>query len=193
MYTCNSKNGDTLNFTLNVNQPTANAIRRFIISSVKTYAIDIVEISMNTTCLTDEFIAHRLGLIPLIADGIIEDCEFTLNVPCIEGPLGPKSTRVIYSKDLISNNDKIKPISDNFPILKLSNTQQIFIKAYIKKSSGSEHIKWSPATICTFSENKPNSFNFELESTGTMTPENILKEATLELIEMLNTNLTITS
>lgn len=57
---------DRIEFVLsNTDTSVANAIRRVMIAEVKTMCIDRVEVAKNTTMLTDEFIAHRLGLIPL--------------------------------------------------------------------------------------------------------------------------------
>ncbi|XP_065662237.1 DNA-directed RNA polymerases I and III subunit RPAC1 isoform X2 [Hydra vulgaris] len=46
----------------------ANAFRRILIAEVPTMAIEKVFIFNNTTIVQDEILAHRLGLIPILAD-----------------------------------------------------------------------------------------------------------------------------
>lgn len=40
-------------------------------------AIDLVEFETNTTVLADEFIAHRLGMIPLVSANCDEAIRYT--------------------------------------------------------------------------------------------------------------------
>ncbi|KAI0823358.1 DNA-directed RNA polymerase [Trametes gibbosa] len=94
---------NSVNFTLqNVDLAFANSLRRVMIADIPTVAIDMVEIEANTTVLPDEFIAHRLGMIPLVSTDCdvamryTRDCtcevrcqycavELVLNASCSEG------------------------------------------------------------------------------------------------------------
>ncbi|WFD43911.1 RNA polymerase II subunit 3 [Malassezia psittaci] len=67
-FTIREINASHADFILeNVDLSFANSLRRTIIADVPTVAIDMVEILVNTTVLPDEFLAHRLGMVPLMS------------------------------------------------------------------------------------------------------------------------------
>ena len=47
-------------------------------------AIDMVEIETNTTVLADEFIAHRLGMVPLVSTNCDEAMRYTRASPNLQ-------------------------------------------------------------------------------------------------------------
>lgn len=75
-------NETTINFVLSkTSLSLANALRRTLLAEVPTIAIDLVEIQDNNSVLPDEFLAHRLGLIPLSAKDI-DDLHYTRDCEC---------------------------------------------------------------------------------------------------------------
>ncbi|KAG9044970.1 45 kDa subunit of RNA polymerase II [Tulasnella sp. UAMH 9824] len=61
----------------------ANSVRRVMMADLPTVAIDLVEVESNTTALADEFIAHRLGLIPLISTKCDSLMNYAKDCTCV--------------------------------------------------------------------------------------------------------------
>ena len=51
-----------------IEPPLANALRRIMIAEIPTMAIEKVNLWQNTSIIPDENLAHRLGLVPILAD-----------------------------------------------------------------------------------------------------------------------------
>lgn len=76
---------NSIEFELNnVGTAFANALRRVMIAEVPTMAFDDLYIRQNTSPLQDEFIAHRIGLIPLRSEAA-DQLLFRSECNCAEG------------------------------------------------------------------------------------------------------------
>ncbi|KAJ3045941.1 45 kDa subunit of RNA polymerase II [Rhizophlyctis rosea] len=160
-----------VHFTLSgVDLSVANALRRVMIAEVPTIAIDLVQVDENSSVLSDEFIAHRMGLIPLTSDPAIDnqfnyayecncdlECDkctviLDLDVKCTED-----RTRPVTTRDLRSNNRSIQPVHNTRDphdqgvlIVKLRKGQHLKLKCTAKKGIAKNHAKWSPVTGIAF-------------------------------------------
>ncbi|OAL50098.1 insert subdomain of RNA polymerase alpha subunit [Pyrenochaeta sp. DS3sAY3a] len=164
----------------NFNLETANSLRRVMLAEIPTIAIDVVEVIDNTSVLADEFVCHRLGLIPLSSKGVDEllysrdcDCEgycdncsvvLTLKARC-EG----NEIMKVYARDLIvasnrPNEEVGNPvITDEFGtgscIVKLRRGQAIDMRCIAKKGIAKEHAKWAPSAAIGFEYDPANKLH----------------------------------
>ncbi|KAJ3698184.1 hypothetical protein LUZ61_001889 [Rhynchospora tenuis] len=190
---------DFMKFELReTNASMANALRRVMIAEVPTVSIDLVEITVNSSVLNDEFIAHRLGLIPLTSahamdmrfsrdcdscdgDGQCEYCsvEFHLAAKCESD-----ETLDVTSADLHSDDPRVAPVDwqrdtpEGFDlgatdhkgilIVKLRCGQELQLRAIARKGIGKDHAKWSPAATVTFMYEPQIHINEEMMETLTL-------------------------
>ncbi|CAK0785902.1 hypothetical protein CVIRNUC_009115 [Coccomyxa viridis] len=166
----------------------ANALRRVMLVEVPTIAVDLVEIEQNTTVLNDEFIAHRLGLIPLVSTAVhhmkgpfddigekdFTDVELSLHVLCTSDDTQdvtsndfildhqhPEVYPVGYSDSRMQSEDAERPIL----IVKMRKNQELKLKAIARKGIGKDHAKWIPVATVTFQHKPQISINRALMDT----------------------------
>ena len=166
----------------------ANALRRICLNGVPIFAIDTVDILENSSILADEGIAHRLGLIPLKTD--LTTIETTTDSDKIMLTLDSgdtAETRTIFSGDIESQDEIIKPISDRIPIVTLAPNQKIRFEAHARLGRGTEHAKWNSSNIATLTEtDKNNEHILTVETTGALEPKHIVLASINELSNRLN-------
>ena len=164
----------------------ANALRRICLNGVPIFAIDTVDIIENSSVLPDEGLAHRLGLIPITTDlsrfnepskcdcnseSGCSNCKVMLVLDTGESDV----TRTVFSNELSSEDDSIKPISDKISIVQLAPGQRVKIECYARLGRGTDHAKWNSANISTLIEtDKKDESILTVESTGALRPEQII-------------------
>lgn len=152
----------------------ANALRRIIIAEVPTMAIEMVVVVQNSSPLHDEFIAHRLGLIPLRSslvdqfedNGLCHCSEYcdkcSVSYRVSQKCPSDKEFIEVTSNDITlekGQNDDIqilpvKYVDDKgneenpIVIMKLSRNQRLDMTLIAKKGTGKLHAKWSPVATC---------------------------------------------
>lgn len=188
------KNDDRITIKFNnVPRQYVNAIRRLSISEVPTFAIDDVVILENSSVMHDEAVAHRLGLIPLRTDlkkfNLPNECSCKSTLGCIHCRVllqldaeANEKTKTITTSELISEDEFVKPVSQDIPIIVLAPGQKIKFEAYARLGFGRDHAKWQPATISVvkYGENE-NEIFLTIESNGALTPEEIVIAAVEQL------------
>lgn len=157
----------------------ANSLRRIMQAEVPTIAIDLVEVELNTSVLADEFIAHRLGLIPLNSKSASElnygrdcDCEQYCDQCSVTLTLHARSTSdeimKVYARDLVvdgrlGSSVGTPVISDpegyGCLIAKLRKGQELKLSCIAKKGIAKEHAKWMPTSAVGFEYDPHNKLH----------------------------------
>jgi len=173
----------------NIPRQYVNALRRLSISQVPTFAIDDVVILENSSVMHDEAVAHRLGLIPLRTDlkrfvmPHLCECKSTLGcsncrVLLVLDAESQEKTKVITSADLISEDEVVRSVSKEIPIVSLAPGQKLKFEAYARLGTGKNHAKWQPTSVAVVKDSKDEDDSvLVIESNGSLTPEEIVLEA----------------
>ncbi len=114
----------------------ANALRRSS-SEIPILAIDEVDIYQNDSALTDEILAHRIGLVPLKNQKTKKDKFVELKLK-----VSAKEPTYVLSKELQGDI-----VFDEVPLVYIDKGQSIEVVGKARQGLGKDHAKFSPGLV----------------------------------------------
>ena len=153
--------GRTLTFDLEGDTSMANAIRRALMEDVTTWAPHSVHIRRNTSCQTDEYLAHRIGLICFErAEGVDEQTCISLRAKGKDASTADCTSTAFRCRDDIL-------------IMPLNPDQEIDLDIHMKQGTGKDHVRWNHVAAAGFREDE-DGIHFRFDSISHVAPEQLL-------------------
>ena len=109
-----------------------NAVRRALLSDVEAWAPCDTEVRVNTSCQTDEYLAHRIGMIPFRRLAEDTPTEMTLRV---EGP------RTVLARDLTGPGFEV--VHGGIEVIVLAAGHALDMTVRFDKRAASAHARYA--------------------------------------------------
>ncbi len=156
-----------------INTSFANAIRRYSMMRVPVLAISSVTFYDNTSSYWDEYLAHRLGMMPILTPSRLAKSAEVMFVIDEQGP------KKVYSKDLKSSDSKIKVAKDNIIVATLGENMRLRLEAKATVADGTVHARHQAGLVSYGIEG--GKHKFFVESYYTMPPADVILKGCDEL------------
>jgi len=147
--------------------PVANAIRRYSMNHVPVMAINTIVMYENSSPVFDEYIAHRIGMLPVKTPKNLPasaEASFVLDVQ------GPKA---VYSEDLKSSDSGIIVAEPRIPIVTLIEGQSLRLEGKAILGIGRNHAKFQ-AGLVSYDVSEDGTLLIKGESFFNMGPKEML-------------------
>lgn len=172
----------------NSNPATANAIRRTAKREIPSLAVTEVDFFKNTSTMFDEYIANRIGMVPLKTPETYKNSKKDEN-PSTILTLSAKGPEKVKASQMKPEDAEVEILYPDMPIIKLTEDQEIELEAKAELRKGKDHARHKTCFI-TYTTNtdedaekdSEENFHFQIESYTDTTPEEILTQ-TLEKIK----------
>ena len=203
-------NSNSIEFEIkNISKSIVNAIRRTCLSNIQNTAFDQVSFKVNTTSLHDEFLKHRIELIPVLLERFDLISNYTFKLHVTNKPNEPTyvttndievfevidgiEKKVVFKNMFIQEPNPI--LITRFPtIIDDKEIQELNVEFKLRVGTGIIHTKYSPTTICVSipqkdknDETNNDTYKFKLESVGLVSPTEIVTKSFVSIGELLNT------
>jgi hypothetical protein len=156
---------DVQRFLLTGHVGLCNAIRRTLLSDIQTEAPSTTRVITNVTCHTDEYLAHRVGLIPFRRVGDGNGMSLHASGPC-------DVTTAQFT------GPAFEPIHANIVILRLDAGHELNLEITFDIQHAGRHARYSPCYAMGMIPAKDNDTHIlSFGSNDGRTPEELLKNS----------------
>ena len=161
-------------FILPVSNGCVNAIRRALLDDLDSWAPCKLSVEKNTTCQTDEYIAHRIGLVPFRRIGNGNDMTIHVKgrTPWVSDMKGPCFEHV-----------------HDMEIMEMNEDQELKATITFDENVGSKHARYKMCAGVGFKELNNGMFQLTFETINEREPMDALKEAVSKLHQRIDNGL----
>lgn len=142
-----------------------NALRRTLLSDIQTEAPATVRVTTNATCHTDEYLAHRVGLIPFrrVGNGSVLSLHAT----------GPTAVTTAHF-----TGPAFEPMHDNIVILQLDVGHELNMEVTFDTQRAGRHARYSPCyAMGMIPSTIQDAHVLSFGSNDQRTPDQLLRES----------------